>query len=237
LIIPARYNSKRFPGKPLADICGTPMIIRTYNQCKKVVPESKILIATDDLRIKKVCEKKHINVIMTSKKCLTGTDRIAEVAKKFKADFYLNVQGDEPLCNPADIKKLLKAAKKNPKTIINGYTEIKDKKLFYSGHIPKVVFRQDGRLLYQSRAPIPTTKEKKFIKSWRQVCIYSLPYKSLIVFKSVNKKTPLESLEDCELLRFLELGYDVKMIKMSDKSISVDTKKNLVEVIKKINHS
>ena len=82
LIIPARYNSKRFPGKPLADICGTPMIIRTYNQCKKVVPESKILIATDDLRIKKVCEKKHINVIMTSKKCLTGTDRIAEVAKK-----------------------------------------------------------------------------------------------------------------------------------------------------------
>lgn len=237
LIIPARYNSKRFPGKPLADICGTPMIIRTYNQCKKVVPESKILIATDDLRIKKVCEKKHINVIMTSKKCLTGTDRIAEVAKKFKADFYLNVQGDEPLCNPADIKKLLKAAKKNPKTIINGYTEIKDKKLFYSGHIPKVVFRQDGRLLYQSRAPIPTTKEKKFIKSWRQVCIYSLPYESLNIFKSVNKKTPLESLEDCELLRFLELGYDVKMIKMSDKSISVDTKKNLAEVIKKINNS
>jgi len=237
LIIPARYNSKRFPGKPLVDICGTPMIIRTYNQCKKVVPESKILIATDDLRIKKVCEKKHINVIMTSKKCLTGTDSIAEVAKKFKADFYLNVQGDEPLCNPADIKKLLKAAKKNPKTIINGYTEIKDKKLFYSGHIPKVVFRKDGRLLYQSRAPIPTTKEKKFVKSWRQVCIYSLPYKSLTVFKSVNKKTPLESLEDCELLRFLELGYDVKMIKMSDKSISVDTKKNLAEVIKKINNS
>ena len=174
---------------------------------------------------------------MTSKKCLTGTDRIAEVAKKFKADFYLNVQGDEPLCNPADIKKLLKAAKKNPKTIINGYTEIKDKKLFYSGHIPKVVFRQDGRLLYQSRAPIPTTKEKKFVKSWRQVCIYSLPYESLNIFKSVNKKTPLESLEDCELLRFLELGYDVKMIKMSDKSISVDTKKNLAEVIKKINNS
>ena len=213
------------------------MIIRTFNQCKKVIPSSKILIATDDKRIKKVCEKEKINVVMTSKKCLTGTDRVAEVAKKYKADFYLNVQGDEPICNPTDIKKLFTEAKKNPKTIINGYTEIKDKKLFHSGHIPKVVFRNDGRLLYQSRAPIPTTKEKKFIKSWRQVCIYSLPYKSLIVFKSVNKKTPLESLEDCELLRFLELGYDVKMIKMSDKSISVDTKKNLVEVIKKINHS
>ena len=237
LVIPARYNSKRFPGKPLVDICGIPMIIRTYNQCKKIVEKSKILVATDDKRIQKVCEKEKIKVVMTSKKCLTGTDRIAEVAKKFKADFYLNVQGDEPLCNPTDIKKLLNEAKKNPKTIINGYTEIKDKKLFYSGHIPKVVFRKDGRLLYQSRAPIPTTKDKKFIKAWRQVCIYSLPYKSLIIFKSVKKKTTLEQLEDCELLRFLELGHEVKMIKMSDKSIAVDTKKNLDEVIKVIKNS
>ena len=121
---------------------------------------------------------------------------------------------------------------RNPKTIINGYTEIKNKEFFYSGHIPKVVFRKDGRLLYQSRAPIPTTKDKKFIKSWRQVCIYSLPFKSLIAFKSVKNKTQLESLEDCELLRFLELGHEIKMIKMSDKSISVDTKKNLTEVRK-----
>ena len=237
LVIPARYNSKRFPGKPLVNICGTPMIIRRYNQCKKVVPESKILIATDDLRIKKVCEKEKINVMMTSKKCLTGTDRIAEVAKKFKADFYLTVQGDEPICNPSDIKKLLITAKKYPKTIINGYTEIKDKKLFYSGHIPKVVFRKDGRLLYQSRAPIPTTKDMKFVKAWRQVCIYSLPYNSLSVFKSVNKKTPLEQLEDCELLRFLELGHEVKMIKMSNRSVSVDTRENLTEVIKIIKKS
>ena len=231
LVIPARYNSKRLPGKPLMDICGIPMIIRTYNQCKKIVDKSKILIATDDKRIQKVCEKEKIKVVMTSKKCLTGTDRIAEVAKRFKADFYLNVQGDEPICNPIDIKKLLITAKKYPKTIINGYTAIKDKKLFFSGHIPKVVFRKDGRLLYQSRAAIPTTKDKKFIKAWRQVCIYSLPYKSLVAFKSVKTKTPLEQLEDCELLRFLELGHEIKMIKMSDKSVAVDTKKNLKDVI------
>ena len=231
LVIPARYNSKRLPGKPLMDICGIPMIIRTYNQCKKIVDKSKILIATDDKRIQKVCEKEKIKVVMTSKKCLTGTDRIAEVAKRFKADFYLNVQGDEPICNPVDIKKLLITAKKYPKTIINGYTAIKDKELFFSGHIPKVVFRKDGRLLYQSRAAIPTTKDKKFIKAWRQVCIYSLPYKSLVAFKSVKTKTPLEQLEDCELLRFLELGHEIKMIKMTDKSVAVDTKKNLKDVI------
>jgi 3-deoxy-manno-octulosonate cytidylyltransferase (CMP-KDO synthetase) len=237
LVIPARYNSKRFPGKPLVDICGIPMIIRTYNQCKKIVSKSKILIATDDIRIQRVCEKEKIKVVMTSKKCLTGTDRIAEVAKKFKADFYLNIQGDEPICNPVDIKKLLITAKKYPKTIINGYTAIKNKKLFHSGHIPKVVFRNDGRLLYQSRAAIPTTKDKKFVKAWRQVCIYSLPYKSLMAFKSVNEKTTLEQLEDCELLRFLEIGHEIKMIKMSDKSVSVDTKKNLNEVIKIIQNS
>ena len=234
LVIPARYSSKRFPGKPLVNICGIPMIIRTFNQCKKVVPISKILVATDDKRIRRVCEENKIKVVMTSKNCLTGTDRIAEVSKKFKANFYLNVQGDEPLCNPSDLKKLLRFALKNPNKIINGYTEIKDIRLFKSGHIPKVVFRKDGRLLYQSRAPIPTTKNKKFIKAWRQVCIYSFPYKLLKKFNSIKKKTPLEKIEDCELLRFLEIGYEIKMIKMSDKSIAVDTKKNLNEVIKKI---
>ena len=172
LVIPARYSSKRFPGKPLVNICGIPMIIRTFNQCKKVVPISKILVATDDKRIRRVCEENKIKVVMTSKNCLTGTDRIAEVSKKFKANFYLNVQGDEPLCNPSDLKKLLRFAIKNPNKIINGYTEIKDIRLFKSGHIPKVVFRKDGRL-YQSRAPIPTTKTK-ICKSLEQVCILFL---------------------------------------------------------------
>tara|TARA_B100001123_G_C15344364_1_gene1036348 strand:- start:3937 stop:4677 length:741 start_codon:yes stop_codon:yes gene_type:complete len=232
VVIPARYGSKRLPGKPLMNICGKPMIIRTFDQCSKVFPSSKIIVATDDKRIKNVCEENNIRAVMTSKYCLTGTDRMAEVAKKIKANFYLNVQGDEPMCNISDLKKLFKAAKKYPKNIINGYTEIKDKKLFLSGHIPKVVFRKDGRLLYQSRAPIPTTKDKKFIKSWRQVCIYSIPYKALLHFKSIKQKTPLESMEDCELIRFLELGYEVQLIKMSDKSVSVDTKENLMQVRK-----
>lgn len=232
LVIPARYNSKRLPGKPLMDICGIPMIVRTYNQCAKVVKKKKIYVATDDKRIVKVCKDFDIQCVLTSKKCLTGTDRIAELSKKIKSRVYLNVQGDEPLCHTNDLKKLLKNSLKYPNQIINGYTEIKKKDLFNSGHIPKVVFRKDGRLLYQSRAPIPTTKNKKFVKAWRQVCLYSLPYKSLQIFSKFKKKTILESIEDCELLRFLELGLDVKLIKMSDKSIAVDTIENLREVIK-----
>ena len=168
---------------------------------------------------------------MTSNKCLTGTDRIAEVAKKHKKSFFINVQGDEPICNPADIKKIIKTAKKFPKSVIGGYTKITNKELFYSPHIPKVVTRKDGNLIYMSRAPIPYNKSKSFQKGWRQVCIYSFPIKSLEIFSKNQKKTPLEKIEDLELNRFVEIGYDVKMIEMSDKSIAVDT----IEDIKKVN--
>ena len=232
LVIPARYGSKRLEGKPLLDIGGIPMIIRTFNQCAKAVHRSKIIVATDDKRIQKICELKMINTIMTSKKCLTGTDRIAEVAKKIKRDFYINVQGDEPYCNPNDIKKIIKYAKKNPNQIINGFTEIKDKKLFYSPSIPKIVFDNNLNLIFMSRSPIPSNKKKQFIKAWRQVCIYSFSYQSLKNYTSVKKKTILESIEDLELNRFLELGYQVKMLKMSNKSIAVDTKEDLIKVRK-----
>ncbi len=234
VVIPARYNSKRLPGKPLIDIKGTPMIVRTYNQCKKVVPESKIIVATDDKRIKKICDQNRIKSIMTSKRCLTGTDRISEVAKKIRKKFYINVQGDEPICNPSDIKKIIKYAKKFPNQIVNGYAEIKDKAMFYSPNVPKVVFDNKEYLLYMSRAPIPSNKKKIFVKSWRQVCIYSFPFKSLKDYSSIKKKTLLESIEDLESNRFIELGYQVKMLRMSDKSIAVDTMTDLKKVRKKI---
>ena len=234
LVIPARYNSKRLPGKPLIDIKGIPMVLRTYNQCKKAVHPSKILIATDHKKIFRLCEKKNINVIMTSKKCLTGTDRIAEVAKKIKKKFYINVQGDEPICNPSDIKKIISYAKKYPNSVINGFTEIKDLNTFNSPHVPKVIFRNNGDLIYMSRAPIPSNKKKRLTKAWRQVCIYSFPYKSLKFFSNLKKKTPLEKIEDLELNRFIEIGHKVKMIKLSNKSIAVDTKDDLKKVISHI---
>ena len=232
LVIPARYKSKRLPGKALLDINGLPMIIRTFNQCNKAVPRSKILVATDDKKIQKLCNENNINTLMTSTKCLTGTDRIAEVARKIKKDFYINVQGDEPICNPEDIKKIIKHAKRFPNQIINGYTDIKEKKQFYSPNTPKVVFDNKENLLYMSRSPIPHNKKQKFAKAWRQVCIYSFPYKSLKIYTSVKKKTTLESIEDLESNRFLELGYQVKMLKMSNKSVAVDTKEDLEKVRK-----
>ena len=227
IVIPARFKSKRLPGKPLANIGGLPMIVRTYNQCKKVVSKNKIIVATDSLKIKNVCNEYNIKSIITSNKCLTGTDRVAEVAKKIKCNFYINVQGDEPFFNPNDLKVLIKEAEKKPNEVINGYTEIKNKKLFFSSSIPKVVFDKNGYLLYMSRGPIPSNKALEFKKAWRQVCAYSFPRKALIDFTKTKNKTPIELLEDIEILRFLENGYKVKMIKMSNKSLAVDNNEDL----------
>ena len=227
IVIPARYKSERLPGKPLLNIGGLPMIVRTYNQCAQVADKDKIIVATDSDKIKKVCDNFKIKSMITSSKCLTGTDRVAEVAKKIDCKFYINVQGDEPFFNPIDLKKLILEATKYPNEIINGYTEIKDKELFFNSSIPKLVFDKNNNLLYMSRAPIPANKKYDFQQGWRQVCAYSFPKKELISFAKNKKKTQLEFYEDIEILRFLELGYKVKMLKMSNKSLSVDTKHDL----------
>ena len=222
IIIPARYASSRLPGKPLVEIAGKPMILRTFEQCAKAVDRQLIYVATDDERIAAICDANDINTVLTSEDCLTGTDRVAEAVEKLDVDIALNVQGDEPLFNPDDIKTLLREAKASPDAVINGYCEIDSEEQFRSPSVPKVVFRPDGRLLYMSRNAIPTTKDHGFRKAWRQVCAYAFPASALKKFSSVSRKAALEEIEDIEILRFLELGLDVRMIPMSRESIAVD---------------
>ena len=164
IIIPARYKSSRLEGKPLVDLNGVPMIIRTYRQCLKASAPEFVYVATDNELIKETCKKEGAQVIMTSSNCLTGTDRIAEVSEKINAETYINVQGDEPIFNPKDIKILLKEIKKYPDDIITGYCEIYDESTHNDLKVPKVVIRSDGRLLYASRAPIPSNKTNEFKK-------------------------------------------------------------------------
>jgi 3-deoxy-manno-octulosonate cytidylyltransferase (CMP-KDO synthetase) len=228
IVIPARYKSTRFPGKPLVDLEGKSMIQRTYEQCKKAVDESLIWVATEDERIVEHCQFKNMNVILTSDNCLTGTDRVAEVSRRISSKYYINVQGDEPLFNPEDIKKIIASLKIYPNEIINGYCEIKNKEHYESVSVPKVVFRPDGRLLYMSRSPIPGNKQKMFIKSWRQICIYAFPKDALKAFTNISVKTCLEEQEDIEILRFLELGYDVRMVELSDLSVPVDNPEDVL---------
>ena len=228
VVIPARYKSTRLEGKPLLNLSGVPMIIRTYRQCLKAVSSRLIYIATDNNLVRKACLNEGAQVIMTSSKCLTGTDRVAEVSRKIDAKNYINVQGDEPVFNPKDLEKLIKEIKKNHNKVIMGYCEIDSKKAFKDPNIPKVVINNKEQLLYISRAPIPSNKQNKFKKGWRQVCAYAFPKKSLKIFSSSKRKTKLESIEDLEILRFLELGEQVKAIKMSRMSLAVDTAKDIV---------
>ena len=235
VIIPARYQSRRLVGKALKIINGIPMIVRTFNQCCKAVDRDLIYVSTDDSRIERVCKENNIKVIMIKKKCLTGTDRVYLASKKINADVYINLQGDEPLFNPKDIKKVIKYSQKYRNEIITGYTKIKSYEMFKSLHVPKVVFSEDKYLLYASRSPIPANKRSRFNFAFRQVCIYAFPKKQLKKFYS-TKKSELEYEEDIEYLRFLEKGVDVKCIELSDKSVAVDTNKDLTKVRKIIQH-
>ena len=233
LVIPARYKSTRFPGKPLIDILGKTMLERVYEKCIEAVESSKIFVATDDKRIEKHCIERGIQCIITSTNCLTGTDRIGEVAKTIDADFYLNVQGDEPIFNPLDINILIKQIEKsnNNYDVFCGFCPIDDSERFFSKDVPKVIFNKNQELIYISRSPIPGNKNGKFNFGFRQVCAYAFSKKSLMSFYSTKEKTPLEEQEDIELLRFLELGYKVKMLKMSNVSIPVDREEDLKRVL------
>ena len=234
LIIPARYQSTRFPGKPLVDLGGKSMIQRVYEQCAKAYPAEQIYVATEDMRIIEHCEALGIQAILTSNDCLTGTDRLAEVALQIDADYYINVQGDEPVFNPDDITAIMNVLPKFEGSILNGYCAIDNEEDHKSVSVPKVVFRQDGRLLYMSRAGIPGNKKNSFNVGYRQVCIYAFPKKALLAFNNNGLKTPFEEEEDIEILRFLEMGYEVQMIEMSKDSIPVDNPEDIKKVLKYI---
>jgi len=231
IVIPARLKSTRLPNKPLIKIQGKEILLRTYERCLLAVNDpKKIVVATDHQSIVSFCQEKNINVIMTSDQCLTGTDRVCEVAKKISADTYINVQGDEPIIDPEDLKKVIATVEKDPKKVYNGYAEIKTEHNYFSPNIPKVIFHPTTKeLMYMSRAAIPANKSFTFEKAWKQVCIYAFPKDSLVAFSATNK-TPLEAIEDIEVLRFLELGYKVQMISLSGNGIAVDVPEDIKKV-------
>ena len=234
VVIPSRMESVRLPKKPLIDIAGKSLIQRTCEQVAKAIPIENFLVATNHHEILNHVQNLGYNAELTSNDCLTGTDRVAEIASRYSYDYYINVQGDEPLINPDDILKAVSSIKDFPNDILNGYAIINTAEDYYSTTIPKVVFRPDKRLLYMSRANIPGNKENGFKKSWKQICIYVFPKQLLEEFKNKKNKSPLEELEDIEILRFLEMGFEVRMIEMSSNSIAVDVPEDINKVLKRL---
>ena len=155
IVIPARYGSKRYRGKPLVKILGREMVLRVADICKKVVEKKNIFVATDNKKISNVVTKNNYNFIFTSTKCLTGTDRVAEASKKINSKIIVNVQGDEPTIKPRDIKKIIKAKKKFPKHVICGFDKISHLEDPSNLNLPKVVISSKNELLYISRSLVP----------------------------------------------------------------------------------
>ena len=222
-VIPARYRSSRFPGKPLILIDGVPMIIRVARIVEKALGLQNTYIATDDLRIHEVVESNGYNAIMTSQNCLTGTDRLWDFAKKVKADIYINIQGDEPLLNPLDIIKIAEVKAKFNDYVVNGMCEIinEDEN---DRNIPKVLVNKNNRLIYMSRLPIPAIKslDSDTPTYFKQVCIYGFNYNDLQMFGQNDRKAYYEKFEDIEILRFFDLNIPIMMVKTSGSSLAVD---------------
>ena len=227
LIIPARLNSSRLPRKVLKKIKNKTPLEIVYNICCKAVSKNKIFISTPDKEIIDFCKFKKFNFIKSSKDCKTGTDRVAEFSKKKRCKFYINVQADEILLNYISIAKVIKEMKKKTYSIVNLYKPISNKEEYLSLNVPKVVFNLKKELMYISRSKIPGSKKIEFKNSNKQVCVYGFTRKALIDFSNLKKKTPLESIEDIEILRFLEIGYKIKMIKTIGSNFSVDTLSDL----------
>lgn len=229
LIIPARFQSTRFPGKPLADLGGSPLIERVWRRCSQAVDAANVIIATDDARISEVATAFGANVEMTSSECPTGTDRVAEVASRYPADWYVNVQGDEPFVEPAAIRTVIKATESAASDVaaINTMSIISDKTDFRSVTVPKPVTDTSGRLLYMSRAAIPTDKHLSFHSAFRQVGLYAFRASALAYYSPAAVKSPLESIEDIEILRIVEAGLHVQMVEVPASGIAVDTQQDL----------
>jgi len=222
LVIPARFESSRFPGKPLASIAGTSLVRRVWDRCILAVDPVDVHVATDDRRIADHCRAFGANVVMTSEACLTGTDRVAEAARSLRGDVIVNVQGDEPLIDPADVREVVRAFLESPDSVACGMCAIDSIEDYESRTVPKVVTRPDGGLLYMSRAPIPASKQGGLPPCRRQVCIYAFSRAHLESFAGVGRKTPLEEIEDIEILRFLETGTGVRMVEVGRGSVAVD---------------
>lgn len=229
-VIPARFKSSRFPGKPLADICGKPMIWWVYNQAIKVEDFYDVYVATDDQRIVDACEKLDIKVIMTSDKHPTGTDRIGEVAKKIPADLYVNIQGDEPMLEPQIIKAAIEPFYNDENLqITNLMAPIDNPVDAINFTVPKVITNKDGIGIYLTRATAPYPKGCIDYKYYKQVCVYGFKPEALEFFCS-SPRGKIEAIEDIEILRFIEAGYRVQYIEVESNSIAVDTENDLKKV-------
>ena len=226
-LIPARYHSTRFEGKPLKEILGLPMIHRVYNQATQSKLLDSVIVLTDDTRISHYCSVNDMRCVVIDEECRTGTDRCAKALDLIDGDIFVNIQGDEPLIDPEAIDTLIHSHSNNG--ISNAYVELdfySDKR--HDNNVVKVVTDSYNNAIYYSRLSIPYyQKEETIVK--QQLGLYAFHREFLHMFPKLPVRD-LEKSESVEMLRYVENGYKVHMVKVEDEGYSVDTPDDLVIV-------
>jgi 3-deoxy-manno-octulosonate cytidylyltransferase (CMP-KDO synthetase) len=240
-VIPARWESSRFPGKPLALIKGKPMIQWVFEQASKAKSISEVIVATDDIRILETVNNFGGNAVMTSPDHESGTDRIAEVVRDKKCEIVVNVQGDEPLISPGNIDLIVRPLlEKISESTVTLRILIKSRDELMDRNITKVVVDKSDSALYFSKAPIPWDRDgadtnvdplKPFW--YKHIGIYAYRKTFLMEFGNFSE-SGLEKIEKLEQLRILENGFRIKVVETDLDSIGVDCKADLAMVEKRL---
>ena len=235
-VIPARFGSSRLPGKPLASIAGKPMIQHVVERVRQAQLIKDILVATDDERIKKAVENFGAQAILTRPDHRTGTDRVAEVATHVAAEFYVNIQGDEPLIDPATVDLVVSEMLEDdsvqiatPRSAVTLPNEIMDP------NVVKVVCDFDGNALYFSRAPIPWVRDTAtnvVARHSKHIGLYGFRREALLEFPTLPPGE-LELVEQLEQLRWLENGFRIRVVETEYDAVGVDVPAD-IERIEKI---
>jgi 3-deoxy-manno-octulosonate cytidylyltransferase (CMP-KDO synthetase) len=229
-VIPCRYQSSRFEGKPLALIGDKPMLWHVYQQALKASSIHEVHIATDDERIASTCREFGLQYLMTTSTHLTGTDRVAECARQLDADIIVNVQGDEPFILPESIDAVTLALANSTipnLAATNGYSRIDDEDDVEDQGVVKVVFSRRHCALSYSRLPIPLGF-RQATTHFRQLGLYAF-HREALEFFAATPQGPIESCESVEMFRFVEHDRPVLMVEVDESGIAVDTPADLYE--------
>lgn len=230
-VIPARYASTRLPGKPLADICGKPMICRVYDRAKLAKRVEKTVVATDDERVKRAVEEDGGEAVMTRKDHNSGTDRLAEAVAGYPdMNLVINVQGDEPIIEPNVIDRLAAAFDDDEDLMMATVkARMDDEEDMRNPNNVKVVTDKDGYALYFSRSLMPYPREDTDCPVYKHIGIYAYRRDFLLKYAKMPQ-TMLEKTESLEQLRALENGFRIKVIESDANFVGVDTAEDLSRV-------
>jgi len=240
-VIPTRYESSRFPGKPLVDIAGKTMIQRVYEQCKKVDQLQELVVATDDQRIYDHVQSFSGKVMMTDKNHPNGTKRIGEVIRHYEDyDLVINIQGDEPFINPKQIDALISEMKVSNKDIGTVAKKIDQEESLFDPNTVKVIFDKNGKAIYFSRHPIPfqrgTEQSNWLIEHtyYKHIGLYAFRRKPLLNLLDLPI-APLAKSESLEQLTWLENGYDIAISISEYESFGIDSPEDLEKALLNFN--